>query len=57
MDWKTRLTPLASGAEPDEEHGFVTVRCEGAAQLNAAASVVEPAGWVLRVHYLEAKVA
>lgn len=48
MDWNSKLTPLASGEEPDEPHGFTTVVTTNVDEPVAA---TEDAGWVLRVHY------
>lgn len=48
MGWNSKLASHASGQEPEEPHGFITVVAEN---VNAPVAAVEDAGWVLRVHY------
>lgn len=48
MNWASKLPALASGNEPEEPHGFITVAAE---DINRPVERVAEAGWVLRVHY------
>lgn len=45
------LAPLLSGTEPSEAHEFVAILADGIGDVNRASGVVEPHGWVLRMHH------
>lgn len=46
------LPMVASGPEPDEDHGFVAVLGPDETSSHSMAQrVVEPYGWVLRIHH------
>lgn len=55
MDWASKIPLKRSEDDPDlaEPHGFATVHAGDSEGLNRVASVIEPHGWVLRVHYPE----